>query len=90
MYYPLFFRLFIIQVLISSEVTAKFPDLLQIDSPNGTVLDGEMVVLDEEGKPDFEYMMEAFRSSRSTYRVQYCVFDVIYSNSNKVSGLPLL
>jgi DNA ligase-1 len=32
----------------------KFPELLQLDIPNGTILDGEIIVTDQQGKPDFE------------------------------------
>lgn len=30
----------------NNEVTARFPELLTIDIPNGTVLDGEIIVTD--------------------------------------------
>lgn len=68
---------------------SKFPELLQIDIPNGTVLDGEIVVTDQQGKPDFEAMMERFMSRQSHHMIQYCVFDVIYHGGKKVTHLPL-
>ncbi len=37
-----------------NEVTFKFPEVLKLDLPDGTVLDGEIVVTDSHGKPDFE------------------------------------
>ncbi|MDQ6600747.1 ATP-dependent DNA ligase [Bacillus salipaludis] len=74
----------------NNEVTAKFPELLSIDIPNGTVIDGEIIVTDSEGKPDFEAMMERFQSKRSAHRIQYCVFDVIYYKGDKVANLPLV
>ncbi|WP_137743371.1 ATP-dependent DNA ligase [Robertmurraya siralis] len=73
----------------NNEVTSKFPELLNINIPNGTVLDGEIVVTDSDGKPDFEAMMERFQSKKSEHKVEYCVFDIIYYDSKKVS-LPLL
>jgi DNA ligase 1 len=73
-----------------NEVTAKFPELLSLDIPNGTVLDGEIVVTDSTGKPDFEAMMKRFQSKKSTQSIQYCVFDVIYYHGNKVTHLPLI
>ncbi len=45
----------------NNEVTSKFPELLNIDISDGTVLDGEIIVTDPDGKPDFE--------SRSNQRV---------------------
>lgn len=69
---------------------SKFPELLQIDIPDDTVLDGEIVVTDKQGKPDFEAMMERFMSHRSDHKVQYCVFDVIFHKGKKVTHLPLI
>lgn len=40
----------------NNEVTSKFPELLNIDIPEGTVLDGEIIVTDPARKPDFEAM----------------------------------
>jgi DNA ligase 1 len=73
----------------NNEVTAKFPELHTIDIPDGTIVDGEIIVTDSEGKPDFEAMMERFMSSKSRVSIQYCVFDVIYFAGNKVTNLPL-
>jgi DNA ligase 1 len=74
----------------NNEVTSKFPELVYIDIPNGTVLDGEIVVIDTLGKPDFEAMMERFMSRSSNHKIQYCVFDAIYLNGKKVTHLPLI
>ncbi|MBM7653002.1 ATP-dependent DNA ligase [Neobacillus cucumis] len=72
------------------EVTARYPELLDIDIADGTVLDGELIVPDRDGKPDFEAAMERFQSNKSTLRIQYCVFDVIYYAGDKVTNLPLV
>lgn len=74
----------------NNEVTTIYPEITNLDLPNGTVLDGEIVVSNELGKPDFEATMERFRSKKAPYEVQYCVFDVIQYNSEKVTHLPLL
>jgi DNA ligase 1 len=58
------------------------------------VLDGQIVVTDKQGKPDFEAMMEMmerYMSRRSHHMVQYSVFDVIYHKGKKVTQLlPLV
>src|SRR5213595_1466909 len=62
----------------NNEVTSKFAELLTIDIPNGTVLDGEIIVSDSTGKPDFEAMMSRFQSKRNTLEngtLTYVVFD---------------
>jgi DNA ligase 1 len=74
----------------TNEVTAKFPELLTLDIPDGTILDGEIVVSYEQGKPDFEAMMERFMSSKSMHRIQYCVFDILFHNGKKVTHRTLL
>ncbi|WP_251033537.1 RNA ligase family protein [Bacillus sp. ISL-75] len=73
-----------------NEVTGRFPELLDADIPDGTVLDGELIVPDQDGKPDFEAAMERFQSNKSNLRFQYCVFDVIYYAGDKVTNLPLV
>lgn len=74
----------------NNEVTTKFPELLNINIPDGTVLDGEIIVTDKDGKPDFEAMMERFQSKRSNHQIQFCVFDVIYHKGEKLTHIPLL
>lgn len=73
-----------------NEVTTKFPELQRLKLPDGIVLDGEIVVTDPNGKPDFEAMMERFQSKRSEYDIQYCVFDILYYKDQEVTHLPLL
>lgn len=48
------------------------------------------MVTDQEGKPVFEAMMERFMGSKSNHAIQYCVFDVLYFEGEKVTHLPLL
>lgn len=77
----------------NNEVTAKFPELLTIDIPIGTVLDGEIIVSDSSGKPDFEAIMSRFQSKRNNLEnctLSYVIFDVIQYKGNPVSRLPLM
>lgn len=74
----------------NNECTSIYPELTTIDLPNGTVLDGEIVVSDVNGKPDFEAAMERFMSKKSSHVVEYCVFDIIQYKGEKVTYLPLL
>ncbi len=66
--------------MINNEVTAIYPELINIDLPNGTVIEGEIVVSDEQGKPDFQATMERFRSRKAPYEILYNVFDIIQYN----------
>ncbi|MGG1594735.1 hypothetical protein [Terribacillus saccharophilus] len=74
----------------NNEVTSRFKELLDIDIPEGTVLDGEIIVPGEEDKPDFEAMMARFLSSKTDYYVQYCVFDILYYKGTNVMFKPLI
>ena len=76
----------------NNEVTAKFPELITVDIPDGTVLDGEIIVTDPTGKPDFEAMMSRFMSKQNILEngtLSYVVFDVIKYNGESVTRLPL-
>lgn len=74
----------------NNEITAMFPELIALPVPDGTVLDGEVIVTDDRGRPDFEAVMERFRSKKSQHAISFSVFDILYSNHEKVTGLPLL
>lgn len=73
-----------------NEVTTKFPELLDLDIPNGTVLDGEIIVINDKGVPDFEAVMERFMSSKSSHNIVYCVFDVIQLIGLSLAAKPLI
>jgi bifunctional non-homologous end joining protein LigD len=54
--------------------------------PDDTILDGEVVALDEEGRSDFN-LLQNFRSAES--KIHYYVFDVLALKGKNVSALPL-
>ena len=80
-----------------NEVTERFPELITGQVPKGTILDGELIISDENGKPDFEELMSRFQVTSpkrisimsSIKPVTFCAFDVIYYKGKKVSQLPL-
>jgi DNA ligase 1 len=74
----------------NNEVTAKFPELHCLEIPPGSVLDGELIVSDSAGKPDFEAMMGRFMSSRNKTPISFVAFDVIQHEGERVNNLPLL
>lgn len=56
------------------------------DLPNGTVVDGEVVALDDEGRPNFSLLHHA-RSQRQ--RIVYFIFDLLVCEDRDLTGLPL-
>jgi len=67
----------------------QFPDIVEAlaDLPEGTVVDGEVVAVDESGRPNFN-LLQNFRAEAS--RIQYYVFDVLCWKDRDVTGLSLI
>jgi len=55
--------------------------------PEGTVVDGELVAIDENGRPDFN-LLQNFRAEAS--RIHYYVFDLLCWKSRDLTRLPLI
>lgn len=54
--------------------------------PNDSVIDGEVVALDEDGRPSFNLL----QNHGSTHpKVHYYVFDVMIASGRDVCGQPL-
>lgn len=60
-----------------------FPELIDLPIADGTVLDGEIVVTDEQGKPNFEAVMQRFKSK--VHQITFCVFDIVYCSNKKLT-----
>lgn len=52
------------------------------------VLDGEVVVLDDRGRPDFQLLQEHIKDGRGA--AVYFVFDVLYYDGYDLSRIPLI
>lgn len=80
-----------------NEVTDRFPELFTNMIPKGTILDGEIIISDEMGRPDFESCLSRFQVSSpkripiisKINPITFCVFDVVYYKGKKISHLPL-
>jgi bifunctional non-homologous end joining protein LigD len=79
-------------------VTAAYPEIADLHLPEGTLLDGEMVVLDAAGRPSFTALAERMhvrdhnRAARLavTAPVTYMIFDLLYHDGDDYTGLPYL
>jgi DNA ligase D-like protein (predicted ligase) len=67
----------------------QFPDVTEALAtlPKGTVIDGEIVALDEAGRPDFHLLAHSGSSAR---RICFYVFDLLCLQTRDITDLPLL
>jgi hypothetical protein len=67
----------------------KFPYLRDalVGLPAGTVIDGEVVAIDETGRPNFN-LLQSFRTGAS--QIQYYVFDLLCLRNRDTTKLPLI
>ena len=67
----------------------QFPQIVDAlaDLPDGTVADGELVAIDDSGRPDFN-LLQNFRAEAS--RIHYYVFDLLCWKGRDLTGLPLI
>jgi DNA ligase D-like protein (predicted ligase) len=66
----------------------RFPQIVEAldDLPAETVIDGEVVALDESGRPDF-HRLQHFSAEAS--RIHYFVFDLLILRGHDLTQLPL-
>lgn len=77
-------------------VTAAYPEIADLSLPAGTLVDGEMVVLDAAGRPSFTalaermHVRERLRAARLavTLPVTYMIFDLLFLDGHDCTGLP--
>jgi bifunctional non-homologous end joining protein LigD len=81
------------------DVTTQYPELRALGAELGSreaILDGELVALDEQGRPSFERLQQRMHvSSPSTVRklasevpVSYMIFDLLYLDGRSTMELP--
>jgi DNA ligase D-like protein (predicted ligase) len=67
----------------------QFPHIVEAlaDLPEGTVVDGEVVAVDESGRPNFN-LLQNFRAEAS--RIQYYVFDLLCWKDRDLTRVPMV
>jgi bifunctional non-homologous end joining protein LigD len=68
---------------------SQYPYLVEAlaELPEGTVVDGEVVALDDAGRPNF-HLLQHSRSGAS--RICYFIFDLLVCNDRDLTKLPLV
>jgi ATP-dependent DNA ligase len=66
----------------------QFPYIVEAlaDLPAGTVVDGEVVAIDDSGRPDFN-LLQNFRGAS---RIHYYIFDLLVCKDRDLTRLPLV
>ena len=66
----------------------QYPHLIEAlaELPEGTVVDGEIVALDESGRPNFN-LLQNFRSGAA--HIHYFIFDLLVCKEHDLTKLPL-
>jgi len=83
-----------------NERTSFYPELEQLPKllkATSAILDGEMIVLDDENKPSFELILarervrnkERILYSKKKNPIHYIVFDLLYLNGKDLTKMPL-
>jgi DNA ligase D-like protein (predicted ligase) len=67
----------------------QFPYIVEAlaDLPAGTVVDGEVVAIDDSGRPNFN-LLQHFRADAS--RIQYYIFDLLCWKNRDLTRVPLV
>jgi len=67
----------------------QFPYIVEAlaDLPAGTVVDGEVVAIDESGRPDFN-LLQNFRAEAS--RIRYYIFDLLCWEDRDLTRVPMV
>src|SRR5256886_8593817 len=73
----------------SKSLNRQFPSIVEALAglPTGTVVDGEVVAIDESGRPDFN-LLQNFRAEAS--RIRYYIFDLLCWKDRDLTRLPLI
>jgi bifunctional non-homologous end joining protein LigD len=82
-----------------NKVTAQYPEVRRLARALGSrdaVLDGELVVYDDEGRPSFERLQQRIhqtsesivRRRMQTHPVFYVIFDLLYLDGRNLTGEP--
>lgn len=75
-----------------TDMTQSYPEFAAADLPVGVVLDGEIVALDDAGKPSFELLQSRvntlYKPRPKPVHVNYVVFDILHEGGSLI-GCPL-
>jgi bifunctional non-homologous end joining protein LigD len=81
------------------DLTGKYPALVKVlsDYKDDLILDGEIIALDEQGRPSFQHLQQRSGLNRgsdidkaeTSLPIIYYVFDILYCGGKDLRSLPL-
>src|SRR5690606_32657873 len=77
----------------ANDLTTMFPELTIEGNilPKNCILDGEIIIYDEKGKPDFNLMQKREINAKNIEKnATYIVFDILNINNKDVTKLTLI
>lgn len=73
-----------------NEFTSVFKEFQNVVIPDNTILDCELIAVDEEGKCNFELLQNQYRAKHRTAPLQLVAFDILFYNGEDVRKKPLM
>jgi bifunctional non-homologous end joining protein LigD len=76
------------------DIATSYPEVAGLRLPTGVVVDGELVALDERGRPDFALLQQRMHVTApgpglvGSVPVQYVVFDLLHDGRDVLLDLP--
>jgi bifunctional non-homologous end joining protein LigD len=76
------------------DISRSYPEIAALELDEGVIVDGELVALDEHGRPDFGLLQHRMHVTTPTAQliervpVQYIVFDLLHHEGRSVLDLP--
>lgn len=73
-----------------NEFTYTFREFLDLEIPDNSIYDCELISVDSNGKCDFEALQQEYKSKNRTNPLQLVVFDVIFYKGQDIRRKPLM
>ena len=73
-----------------NEFTSIFKEFQSIAMPDNTIIDCELIAVDDEGKCNFELLQNQYRAKHRTAPLQLVAFDILFYNGVDVRKKPLM
>lgn len=73
-----------------NEFTSVFKEFQSVAMPDNTIIDCELIAVDDEGKCNFELLQNQYRAKHRTAPLQLVAFDILFYNGEDVRKKPLM